>query len=357
LSEGLHGGELEWVVAKRQGVSIDRLTSFANTVSPEIPRPVRDLRDRFRQLYLYAPRDPAIVRRAIARFSSVSPDQVLVGAGSTELIHLFFQTIAPGHVVIPVPTYSEYASAAKKWGCPSTLVPMTPTFDLDLAAIRSAVTARTRAIILCNPNNPTGKLYSHGTLSSLVRLADQTGATLLVDEAYLCFVRGGFSRSMSTETARHNVIVVDSLSKLSGAPSLRLGWMVARSSRLRAFAAKKVPGTVGNLALWLTEPLLRDRAHQLAIRALIARERRFLERGLSALPGLRVFPSDCNFILVRMETRRMDADQLFERLARRGLVIRAAGNIPGLSHRYFRVTVRKHPDNLKLLRALRATLP
>jgi threonine-phosphate decarboxylase len=356
LSEALHGGELEWVVAKQQGVPIGRLTSFANTVSPEISPQVNNLRHRFRELYLYAPRDPDTPRRAIAKSFSVETRQVLIGSGSTELIHLFFQVISPGHVVIPVPTYSEYALAAKKWGCPTTLVPMTARFDLDLKAIQSAITDDTRAIILCNPNNPTGKLYTRDALESVIRLADRSGATLLVDEAYLCFAKGGFVRSLSGAASRHNVVLVHRLSKLSGAPSLRLGWMISSPSRIREFAERKVPGTVGNLALWLTEPLLRDRTYRRRIQAFIERERQFLEKELSDIAGLCVFPSDCNFILIRLDARGMDSNLLFNQLARQHLVIRAAGNIPGLDRRYFRVTVRKHQDNLKLIRAIRVAL-
>jgi len=357
VSEGLHGGELEWVVAKRHRVSVDRLTSFANTVSPIIPRSVYDLREQFRRLYLYAPRDAVDVRASIASYYGVHANDVLLGAGSTELIHLFFQAIAPAHVVIPVPTYSEYASAAQRWGCRTTLVPMTSDFQLDLPAIRRAVTPRTRAIILCNPNNPTGRFYRRNTMDALVRLADRSGATLLVDEAYLCFVNARHAFSMSRSATRHNVVVVDSLSKLSGAPSLRLGWMVARPTLLRRLGKLKVPGTIGNLALWMTPGLLRDRGHQRHVRSLIARERAYLERQLQRIPGLTVFPSDCNFILLRLQRPGIDADRLFERMAERRLVIRAAGNIPGLDRHFFRVTVRTHPDNVKLVTALRALLP
>jgi threonine-phosphate decarboxylase len=357
VTGGLHGGELEWVVAQRRGVPIDRLTSFANTVSPIMPTAVFDLRRRFSQLYLYAPREPAEARKAIAKFSSVSPDQILVGAGSTELIHLFFQTIAPGHVVIPVPTYSEYASAANRWGCPITFVPMRRDFELDLERIKQAVNRKTRAIILCNPNNPTGRLYARTTMDSLVRLADQTKATVLVDEAYLCFVHPSKAYSMALRTKKHNVVVIDSMSKLSGAPSLRLGWMVANRHRISTFGVRKIPGTIGNLALWLAPSILADRAHARKIRKMIARERQFLEDRLSKIRGLTVFHSDCNFILVRLNSSRGNTDELFEHMAERLLVIRAAGNIPGLNKRFFRVTVRTHSDNLKLVRALNELLP
>lgn len=356
MKDGLHGGELEWVVARRHRVSIDRLTSFANTVSPVIPRAVYDLRHRFRRLYLYSPRDPVDVRETIAAHYRIAPDEVLIGAGSTELIHLFFQTISGNHVVIPVPTYSEYVTAARKWGCPMSLVPLTADFDLDLTAIRRALTPRTRAIIVCNPNNPTGRLYSRRTMNALVEIADRANATVFVDEAYLCFVRTSSAFSMSRAARHHNVVVVDSLSKLSGAPSLRLGWMVAQPRRLKKFAERKVPGTVGNLALWMTPGLLSDRSHQRKVRDLIARERHFLEGHLREIRGLTVFPSDCNFILLRLDRAGLDADELFERLARKRLVIRAAGNIPGLDRHYFRITVRQHSDNVKLLRALRVLL-
>jgi threonine-phosphate decarboxylase len=356
LSEGLHGGELEWVVAARHGIPVDRLTSFANTVAPIIPAQVYDLQRMFRRLYLYSPRDPVDVRRTIGKFSGVPPDRVLVGAGSTELIHLFFQTLSPGHVIIPVPTYSEYASAARKWGSPSTLVKLAPDFDLDLDAIDAAVTKRTRAIVVCNPNNPTGRLYTKTKLSALARLADDAGAYLLVDEAYLCFVPHHRRHSMAAETRRHRAAVLDSLSKLSGAPSLRLGWMIGPPPLLRELRRKKVPGTVSNLSLWLADSLLLASSQRETMQRLIARERAYLEAQLSKISGLAITPSDCNFILLRLTRRGLNSDQLFDRLAAKGLVIRAAGNIPGLDRRYFRVTVRTHRDNLKLVRALRGEL-
>ena len=356
MTEGLHGGELEWVVAARQRVAVDDLTSFANTVAPIIPKEVYDLRRLFHRLYLYSPRDPVDVRRTIGRYSGVSPDRVLIGAGSTELLHLFFQTISPGHVIIPVPTYSEYASAAKKWNCPASLVRLTPEFDLDLDAISAAVTKKSRAIIVCNPNNPTGRLYAPSKLTALARLADEAGALLLIDEAYLCFVPHHRKHSMAAQTGRHKLVVVDSLSKLSGAPSLRLGWMIGSPRVLRTMSRKKIPGTVSNLSLWLADSLLSAGTHRAGLLRSISQEREYLESELSRISGLVVTPSDCNFILVRLDHQKFDSNQLFDRLARKRLVIRAAGNIPGLDRRYFRVTVRTHPDNVMLVRALRGAL-
>ncbi len=356
MTEGLHGGELEWVIAARRKVPVESLTSFANTVAPVMPRQVFDLRREFRRLYLYSPRDPLEVRQAIGKFSAVSSDSVVVGAGSTELIHLFFQTISPGHVIIPVPTYSEYASAAKQWDCPTTLVKLTPDFDLDLEAISEVITHKTRAIVVCNPNNPTGRLYTPAKLLALARLADAAGAYLLIDEAYLGFVPDDRSHSMAAQTRRHRVVVVDSVSKLSGAPSLRVGWMIGPPAFLRGLSRRRVPGTLSNLSLWLVGPLLAATAHRHSMQRLIARERGYLEKELSRISGLTVTPSDCNFILVRLSRDGPDSNQLSDRLGKKGLVIRAAGNISGLNRRYFRVTVRTHADNVKLVHALRRAL-
>ena len=352
----LHGGEVEWAVSERFSIPIHQLTSFANTVSPILPEEINRLAARLSQLYLYPPHDPIVGKRLVARRQGVpGPDNVLLGSGSTELIYLFAARFARAGAIIPVPTYSEYESAVVRMGGRSRFVPLTPEFDLDLDAIAKVWDDDYRSIFLCAPNNPTGRLYPAKDVQAVAELARDRDGVLLVDEAYMCFAPPERRYTTAKWLGELPVLTLNSLSKLYGVPSLRLGWMVGNAREIRQLDAEKFPGTVSNLALWALEELEHADSFERRLEMMIVQERRRIVDQLVAFPTLHVVPTDSNFVLCRIVKKGVTASVVFEQLARQGLVIRDLSRARGLGSEWFRVTLRTPPENDRLIEALRGS--
>ena len=348
----LHGGEIEWVVSEEFGIPMSEIVSFANTVSPVIPKEVKDLSKRFGQLYLYPPRDPKKLRGIVADYEEVEPDNVILGSGSTELIHLFARVFGSGRTVIPIPTYSEYETAVKANGGSPSFVRPGPDFQLDVEEITGQISRGARAVMVCNPNNPTGRLYPRGDLLQVAEAAKRSGAVLFIDEVYMCFAPPSSEYTLCDLIESYPVIILNSISKLFGVPSLRLGWGLASKRTIRKLVALKAPGTLGNLSIWAAEVLLRDKEYQSKINSLISRNRKPFAAGLADSGILAPFPSDCNFILSEVAAAGWDSTKLFRTLAAQGIVIRDCATIRGLGNRFVRTTVRTAADNARLLAAL-----
>jgi len=353
----LHGGEVEWAISQKYNIPISEIISFASTVSPIIPETVKRLADKFDQLYLYPAREADKLKEILTKHEGVqSKDQLILGCGSTELIYLFSQVICDGEVIVPIPTYSEYESAIKRYGGTPVFLDLGPTFDLDVSKIKSAIGPRTRAIFVCNPNNPTGRLYPKKDLEDLAKLAKQKNIVLFVDEDYLCFAPTSKKYSMTEYIDSHPIFVINSLSKLFGVPSIRLGWGVGSSSLIAKLSAHKLPWVISNLAIWAGEELLMDASYQQRITNLITTQRKELYDQLREIDWLHVYPSDCNFFLLKITAANLSSTAVFEKLVEDRLVVRDCSSIKGLGSKYLRTTIRTPHDNQLLMRGLQNVL-
>jgi len=353
----LHGGEVEWAISQRYNIPISAITSFASTVSPIIPERVKKLADKFDQLYLYPAREAGKLKEILAKHEGVEgKNRLILGCGSTELIYLFAQVICNGEVVIPIPTYSEYESAITRYGGKPVFLDLGPSFDIDVARIKSAINAQTRAIFVCNPNNPTGRLYPKKDMETLARLANEKRIVLFVDEDYLCFAPRSKKYSMTEYVDSHPVFVVNSLSKLFGVPSIRLGWGVGSKGLIDKLSMHKLPWVISNLAIWAGEELLLDTVYQERIVKLITEQRKELFDRLGKIDWLHVFPSDCNFFLLKIIANNLSSTTVFEKLVEDQLVVRDCSSIRGLGGKYLRTTIRTSEDNQLLIEGMNKIL-
>jgi threonine-phosphate decarboxylase len=352
----LHGGEIEWAISERYDIPISKITSFANTVSPFIPDRISRLTEKFGQLYLYPAHDLTKLKSLIANHENVDgPTNVIVGSGSTEIIYLLAQYLGKGEVILPVPTYSEYEAAVTLYGGKPVFVPSVDrdTFELDTEQIISLVNTRTKAIIICNPNNPTGKLFRKADLERLAEIAKKNSFLLIVDQAYLCFTPQPRYYSMTEFVDTYPVLVLDSLSKLFGVPSLRLGWGIASQGTIRGLEKFKIPHTVGNLSVWAAEDLLPDKKFQDKIKLQTELQSQVFSQNLRKIKGLDVLQTDANFFLLRIGRVEITSTEVFERLAVLGIIVRDCALMRGLGNKFIRVTTRSAKDNLLLVESLR----
>jgi histidinol-phosphate aminotransferase len=293
------------------------------------------------------------LREALARRWGVAPEQVLLGNGSDEIIAILATAFGGGRggrrakVLYPAPTFGEYEAIALAHGAEPLPVPLDANFQLDEPRLADAMRAERPALaFFASPNNPTGNRFD---ARAVERLAAEMDGVVVADEAYADFTGG----TMVPLVGRlPNLVVMKSLSKI-GFAALRLGALVATPELAGELDKVRLPYNVNAvsqaIALWaLGQPgwLETRLAH-------IAASMRDLDRGLRKLPGLEVFPSDANFVLVR--TRSVDAAQLWQALLERRILVRNLSR-PGALHNCLRITAGTPEENATCLEALRALL-
>lgn len=278
---------------------------------------------------------------------------ILLGNGSDEIISMLAMAAArPGaKVLAPVPGFVMYAISAQFAGLEFVGVPLRADFTLDRAAMLGAMATHQPAIIyLAYPNNPTGNLFDAADMAAIVRAAngEVCQSLVVVDEAYQPFAQDSWMPRLADFG---NLLVMRTVSKL-GLAGIRLGYMAGAPAWLEQLDKVRPPYNINVLteatALFALEhvDVLDEQAAQLRD------ERVRLAAALGALPGVTVFPSDANFLLLRVP----DAAQTFDRLLARKVLIKNVSKMHALLANCLRVTVSTPEENAQFLEAFVASL-
>ena len=284
--------------------------------------------DSFRSGNIYPAIDQAPLREAIGRYLDMPADRIVVGAGLDDVINTIAMTVIdPGsEVIISEPTFGVYRSLFELHGATVTDVPLgsPPEFAFPADGIIDSVSDRTRLVIICNPNNPTGTLFPR---EELVRVIEAVGCLVAIDEAY-----AEFSGVSHTDLAREypNVITLRTMSKFAGLAGFRVGYGVVPEALVPWFR-RSAPAfyNVSAPAAAVAIASLDDLDHLRGNAARIVGERDRLAEALAAMDGVTVYPSATNFLLVALPLS--DATPIVDALAREGLLVRGYGD-PALRH-------------------------
>jgi histidinol-phosphate aminotransferase len=294
------------------------------------------------------PTAPALVRR-LREVMGIRPEyDVLLGNGSDEIIHIIIQSVARAGAVVlaPCPSFVMFSLYAKFAGLDYVGVLLKPDFTLDTDAFLEALDRHRPAVVfIAYPNNPSGNLFSE---ESLERILAAAPGLVVIDEAYHAFARKTF---MTRLAEFPNLLVMRTLSKL-GLAGIRLGYAVGRPEWIREFDKVRPPYNVNVLTHAVAERVLaRHDVLEGQAQSIVA-ERKRLDAELRAFPRVTVFPSDANFILVRVP----DAPAVFEGMRRRGVLVKNLhGSAPLLDH-CVRLTIGTPEENRKCLVAFEQSL-
>ena len=279
---------------------------------------------------------------------------VMLGNGSDELISIVSIACAkPGaKVLAPVPCFVMYAMSAQFAGLEFIGVPLRPDFTLDKAAMLAAIAQHRPAVTyLAYPNNPTGNLFDADDVIEILDAVGDTGI-VIVDEAYQPFAQASF---MPRLTEFDNLVVMRTVSKL-GLAGIRLGYMSAGISLLVEFGKVRPPYNINVLTQAAAEFVLEHVEVLDAQAAALRDERSRLSAALTMLPGIEVFPSAANFLLIRVHGKDNNGNNVFNRLLEHKVLIKNAGKMHGLLDNCLRVTVGTPQENNVFLDALTASL-
>jgi threonine-phosphate decarboxylase len=347
-----HGGTV-FATARSLGIDVGELVDFSASINPLGPPPgVREsVAAVFDRLVHYPDSDCTRLAGLLAERHGVPTDCLCLGNGSTELIYLIPRLAAGSRALLIAPTFSEYGRALHLagWQCDRHFFSASSRFALDLDALGTDLARGYDLLFLCNPGNPTGRLYSREEVAGVIDLCREQGTLLVLDEAFMDFCEEASAKDLVVDGGCG--VVLRSMTKFYGFPGLRLGYALAEPSLAARLAALRPPWSVNTLAQEAGLAALADPEYAKRTRAYVARERERLAAGLAALRGVEVYPGAANYLLAEL-TYCMTGAELQRALLSRRLLIRDCAGFAGLDGRFFRVAVRTRQENELLLAAL-----
>jgi threonine-phosphate decarboxylase len=352
-----HGGNIH-AFARVLRVKQEEVLDFSASINPlGVSQRARQAYRRALQQVVHYPESHAeTLVQALGEYHDIEPASILAGNGSTQLIYLLARVFSLRRVLLVSPLFSEHIAALRtNGGRVSYWSLRPPSFVLDLEGLKRTLRKeRHDALVLTNPNSPTGALLRREQVDELIRVCRRTRTRLIVDETFIDWVEEESVKRLAARDA--NVIVLRSLTKFFALPGLRVGYAVASPGVIRRLRSCIEPWSVNIVAQEVGKACLQDRRFVERSRAFMDKERAWLHAELEAIPGLQVFPSVANFFLVQIRSPQMTAARLAELLAQKRLLIRVCDNFVGLGKQFLRIAVRTRAENCRLLETLRTTV-
>jgi adenosylcobyric acid synthase len=348
-----HGGNIRYLAAKA-GLAEGEIIDFSASINPlGPPEWLRQLiSSKVSALAHYPDPDSTSLVEAISSRYSIPSSEVLVGNGSTEILHIIPRAFKVSRAVIPVPAYTDYIIASELAELTVDKIPLEEEtgFVLDLFRIESRLRGN-ELVFIGQPNNPTGLIVDADEIRNLARRHAET--LFIVDEAFADFVEG-MDRLISNRP--DNVIVLCSLTKFFAIPGMRLGFAAGAAQHMAAIKRLMPPWSVNTFAQAIGEAALADVSYAGRTRDFVRREKEHLTAELASIPGLTVYPGVANFLLVKVDRNGTNAGEIAGRLLGDGIAIRVCDNFHGLDARFFRMAVRTETENTRLCDALNRIL-
>lgn len=304
------------------------------------------LADRLAEVSIHRYPDPtyADLRRKIAAHCKWDPEGILLGNGSDEIIQMILLAADAGPCIVVEPGFVMYSLIAKWMKRPVATVPLKNDFSLDSDTfLRIASREKARLAFLACPNNPTGTLWPKEVISDI---AKGFRGLLLIDEAYFAY-----SGRTHTELIAENVAIIRTFSKIGWA-GLRLGYLLGMPSLIREINKVRLPYNVNSLSCAAAGFLLEHHALFQRQADEIRAMRDALARKLAEIPGVVVYPSHANFLLIRVP----DGEKTFKALLDRGILVKAFPQANDGLRDCLRVTIGLPKENERFLRSLKEIL-
>lgn len=329
--------------------SLVKLASNENPLGPS-PKAVSAYKDVAKEIFRYPESRSVDLRRAIAEKYQLEYGEVIIGAGSDEIIELLAKTYLSPHdeIIVSASGFLQYKLAGQLMGAKVITVPMR-AMKVDLDAMAKAATDATKMIFIANPNNPTGTYNTRDEVEQFLNVLP-SHVLPVFDEAYFEYasVFPDYPSMIQEKYKGRPMVILRTFSKIYGLAGLRVGYgvapeeMVAEMDKIRPPFNVSVPAQAAALAA------MTDDKHVEKSVALNMKEKKFLVDELSAM-GFETVPSAANFILFRVYP--LKGRVLFEEMLRQSMIVRSVDEY-GLPD-YLRVSIGDHDQNKLFLKALR----
>ena len=328
-----------------------RVIDFSSNISPiGTPALVKKiLTKNIDNIKNYPDNSTSSVILSLKKYTHLEKSNLLVGNGAIEIIYNFcFAFLSKKtKILIPIPTFQEYETAAKLNNCQITYY-KTMNLSENLDQFISKI-PKNGCIFICNPNNPTGKLLEKNQLLEIIKKAKKLSTIVFVDECFIEMVPESNESIISYVKKYDNLFVLRSLTKSFALPGIRIGYAASSKHMIAILQKIKIPWSVNSLAQDAANIALKNKSHLIKSNLIIKKELNYLTNKIGKLDGFDCNKSFTNFILIKT---KKNSTNLQKKLLGQKILVRDCKNFRGLNNHHIRIAVKSHKDNLKLVKAL-----
>jgi threonine-phosphate decarboxylase len=356
----VHGGQLRQVAA-RYGIPAERLFDFSANINPAGPpssvlTAIRRALEDSSILATYPDLELVELKQAFAEYTGVQPENIAVANGFVPLLEATLRSLKIKRCLLPVPAFSEYRNALENAGVSITSYHLSSDVDfryVPSTILNTLLKHSCDAILLANPQNPSGTTCDIDDMQRLIEMAAQSGITVLLDEAFIDYSPRKSLTQWSIEQA--NVIVFRSVTKFFAIPGLRVACAVSLSSNVDAINRFIAPWPISGFASDAVCTAISDKVYAEESRLANDRRRLWLAQEVARLK-IATYPSGANFLLLRFSAE-IDVSLLWEKMiVEEQIVLRSCANFEGLEPGHLRIAVRSEGENERLIRGLERVL-
>ena len=294
--------------------------------------------EKWEVLTHYPEPDALSLRKIIAKYHNIKEEQIIAANGATEIFYLLAHTFNGAKTLIPVPSFSEYEDACKAHN-----------HKISFCSLEGIVSGKNDydLIIICNPNNPNGKVYSQKDIISILEKHNRT--FLLIDEAFIDFTSETES-SVNLIKDYPNLLISRSMTKNFSIPGLRLGYLIGNKEIIKKINKYKQPWSVNALAIEAGKYLIENSNTLLPDATKLNREREKFREVINTIQGFKALKSSAPFFLIETKIESEILKQYL--IENHGILIRDASNFRTLNNHYIRVNTLSENKNAMLIKAL-----
>ncbi len=341
----IHGGKIP---SKN---SDQKIIDFSSNITPlGIPSSVKSIiKKNFNKIGFYPDPNSENVTLNLEKYTHLPKSNIIVGNGAIEILYNFCYAFLSKttKVLIHIPTFQEYETAVKLNDCKiSYFKSINLSKDLDSFILQIP---KNGCIFLCNPNNPTGELLSKKELLAIIIKAKKLKTLVFIDECFIELVPDYDESVISYVKKYDNLFILRSLTKSFGLPGIRIGYACGSKEIIKILQKIKIPWSVNSIAQDAANEVIKNKSHITKSNFIIKKELKYLKKFISSIDGFECIPSSTNFILIKT---KYNSTHLQKKLLKNKILIRDCKNFRGLNEHYFRIAVKSHKDNVKLVTAL-----
>lgn len=376
-----HGGNIYKVFREK---NIKEILDYSSNINPYgIPESLKSrIIENLEILERYPDPDYVELREKLANLNNVNLSDIILGNGATEIIFLFMKVINPKKILIVSPTFGEYERAVKAVGTSRNSIDLSCSddnknienkeieieyfelkesddFKLNIGNLKNELEKKYDLLIICNPNNPTGKFLKLAQTEEILKECNKYDTKLFIDEAFIEFLADGMKESIiNTEENKKNLFVTRAFTKFFAIPGLRLGYGMYFDKELeQKISEKKEPWSVNNIAELAGLTVLDDTEYIEKTLKWITKEKIYMYEKLNEISGIKVYETEVNFITGKIDEKLfsegLNVKVLREKMLEQGILIRDASNFKFLDERFFRLAIKDRTSNDRVIEAMK----
>ena len=380
-----HGGNIYKIFREK---NIKEILDYSSNINPYgIPDSLKKrITENLEILERYPDPDYIELRQKLAHLNKVDISNIILGNGAIEIIFLFMEVINPKKILIVSPTFGEYERAVKatervedssilgdsnkkkddekSFGKQKIEIEYfelkeSDDFKLNIHNLKNELEKKYDLLIICNPNNPTGKFLKLSETEEILKECNKYNTKLFIDEAFIDFLKDGIKESIiNTKENKQNLFVTRAFTKFFAIPGLRLGYGVYFDKNLeKGISEKKEPWSVNNIAEMAGLTVLDDTEYIEKTLKWITKEKIYMYEKLNEINGIKAYKTEINFITVKIEdklfSKELNVKILREKILEYSILIRDASNFKFLDERFFRLAIKNRENNDRVIEVLK----